>query len=88
LLYDGDNDLEVLYKAASGPTPDDLEAIRKLPAPASDVLARALAVSPDERYQTATEFAAALAPFIAGAKNQAARLMQTLFGEELGEEAA
>jgi hypothetical protein len=88
LLYDGDNDLEVLYKAASGPTPDDLEAIRKLPAPARDVLMRALAVSPDARYQTATEFAAALAPFIAGAKNQAARLMQTLFGEELGEEAA
>jgi serine/threonine-protein kinase len=88
LLYDGDNDLEVLYKAASGPTAEDLQAIRRLPAPARDVLARALAVDPNERYQTATEFAAALAPFINGAKNEAARLMQVLFGEELGEEAA
>jgi hypothetical protein len=88
LLYDGDNDLEVLYKAASGPTAEDLQAIRRLPAPARDVLARALAVDPNARYQTATEFAAALAPFINGAKNEAARLMQVLFGEELGEEAA
>lgn len=88
LLYDGDNDLEVLYKAASGPTAEDLQTIRRLPAPARDVLARALAIDPNERYQSAAEFAAALAPFIAGAKNEAARLMQVLFGEELGEEAA
>jgi hypothetical protein len=88
LLYDGDNDLDVLYKAASGPTVEDLQSIRKLPPPARELLLRALAINPAERYQSAAEFAAALAPFVAGAKMEACRLMQMLFGEELGEEAA
>jgi Protein kinase domain len=88
LLYDGDNDLEVLYKAANGPTPEDWQSIRRLAPPARDLLFKALAVNPAERYQSAAEFAAALAPFVAGAKTEACRLMQTLFGEELGEEAA
>jgi serine/threonine protein kinase len=34
LLYEGDNDLDVLYKAASGPTPKDWEVIQQLPRPA------------------------------------------------------
>ena len=88
LLYDGENDLDVLYKAASGPTPEDLQFIRKLPSPARDLLLRAFAINPNDRYQSGAEFAAALAPHIAGAKHDAARLMTVLFGEELGQEAA
>jgi Protein kinase domain len=88
LLYDGDNDLDVLHKAASGPRIEDYEAIGRLAAPANAVLARALATDPANRFQSAEEFAEALAPHIAGAKAEAARLMQTLFGDELQKEAA
>ncbi|MES1205703.1 MAG: serine/threonine-protein kinase [Pseudomonadota bacterium] len=88
LFYDGDNDLDVLYKAASGPTPQDYQAIACLPAPACDLLGRALAPDPADRFQTAAEFADMLAPHIGGAKAEAARLMQTLFGDEFSREAA
>ncbi len=88
LFYDGTNDLDVLFKAASGPTMDDYETIRQLGSPASDVLGRALAPDPAQRFQSAAEFADVLAPHIGGAKAEAARLMHTLFGEELRKEAA
>ena len=88
LFYDGTNDLDVLFKAASGPTAEDYETIRNLGAPATEVLGRALAPDPADRYQTAQEFADALAPHVGGAKSEAAKLMQTLFGEELRKEAA
>ncbi len=88
LLYEGDNDLDVLYKAASGPTPKDWEAIYQLPRPAPDIFARALAVDPAQRYQSAVEFAQDLAPHINGVKAEAASLMQLLFGDELRREAA
>jgi hypothetical protein len=83
LLYGGDNDLDVLYKAARGPTPEDMIRIAQLPDPASSVLAKALSYDPAERFQTAQEFADQLAPFIGGAKSQAAALVQHLFGDEL-----
>jgi serine/threonine-protein kinase len=88
LLYEGDNDLEVLYKAASGPTPKDWEAIYQLPQPAPEIFARALSVDPARRYQSAAEFAQDLAPHINGVKAEAASLMQILFGDELRREAA
>src|SRR4029077_9502420 len=57
LLYEGDSDLGVIYKAASGPTEQDGDDIRKLPSPAPEVLARALAVDRAQRFQSAAEFA-------------------------------
>jgi hypothetical protein len=88
LLYEGDNDLDVLYKAATGPTPKDWEAIYQLPRPVPDIFARALAIDPAQRYQSAVEFAQDLAPHINGVKAEAASLMQLLFGDELRREAA
>jgi hypothetical protein len=88
LLYEGDNDLDVLYKAASGPTAKDWEAIYQLPQPAPEIFARALSVDAARRYQSAAEFAQDLAPHINGVKAEAASLMQILFGDELRREAA
>ncbi|HVZ71939.1 MAG TPA: serine/threonine-protein kinase [Polyangia bacterium] len=88
LLYGGDNDLDVLYKAARGPTPEDLERIATLPEPAASILAKALSYEPADRFQSAGEFADQLAAFIGGGKTQAASLVQRLFGEELRRRAA
>jgi len=87
-LYDGDNDLDVLFKAACGPTDEHRERIDRLPSPAREILGLALAVDPNERFQSAAEFADALSLHVGGAKGEAAFLMQTLFGEELRREAA
>lgn len=83
LLYTGENDLDVLYRAASGLTEEDVEALRRLPEPAASILERALAFDPDHRFQSATEFAEALAPHTGTGKTATARLMQQLFGDEL-----
>jgi Protein kinase domain len=88
LLYEGDNDLDVLYKAATGPTPKHWEAIYQLPRPAPEIFARALAVDPALRFQSAAEFAHELSTHINGVKAEAASLMQLLFGDELRREAA
>jgi hypothetical protein len=88
LPYDGENDLEVLYKAASGPSPEVWERIDTLPSPAREALGRALALDRAERFQSAAEFAAVLGPHLGGAKNEAARLMKDLFGDALLREAA
>jgi serine/threonine protein kinase len=88
LLYSGDNDLDVLYKAARGPTPEDLMRIATLPEPAASILAKALSFEPADRFQSAAEFADQLAAFMGGGKAQAAALLQSLFGEELRRTAA
>src|SRR4029078_1817433 len=83
LPYDGHNDLEVLYRAASGPTPDLVRALDALPSPTREVLGRALARDPPHRCASAAEFADVLAPHVAGAKAEAAQLMKLLFGDAL-----
>jgi hypothetical protein len=88
LLYGGENDLDVLYKAARGPTDEDLARIAALPDPAASILAKALSVDPNERFQSAGEFADQLAAFTGGGKTQAANLVQLLFGDELRRQAA
>jgi serine/threonine-protein kinase len=88
LLYGGENDLDVLYKAARGPTDEDQARIAALPEPASWMLAKALSIDPNDRFQSAAEFADQLAAFIGGGKTKAAALMAQLFGEELRNKAA
>ena len=88
LFYNGDNDLDVLYRAACGPSEQDLAALDQLPGPAGPILRKALAFKAEDRYQTAEEFAAAMAAYAVGMKPEAARLMEQLFGTELNKEAA
>jgi hypothetical protein len=83
LLYWGDNDLDTLYRAATGPTGEDMTAIMGLPAPAGALLTRALALEPGDRFQSAAEFSDALAPHVGSGKHAIARMMQRLFAEEM-----
>ena len=82
LYSDGDGSFEQLRRAGVGPTPTQLEQIAHLSI-AAPILRRVLSVDPALRYQSAVEFAAALAPHTAGAKAAAAAMMQQLFGNEL-----
>jgi hypothetical protein len=86
-IYRASGTFEQLLQAASGPTPEDLGKLAAYPV-VSRVLRRALAVDPAQRYQTASEFAADIAPHIAGGKTEAAGIVQQLFGEELRASAA
>jgi hypothetical protein len=83
LLYFGENDLDVLYRASSGISASDLARIRALPDPAAGILEKALAFEPAQRFQSASEFADALAAHASGGKSATARLITQLFGEEL-----
>jgi serine/threonine protein kinase len=88
MLYWGDNDLEVLYRAANGPTAEDLDAIGALPEPAASILRRALAFDAGERFQSASALGETLAAHVGGAKHAIARLMQQLFAEEIQRQTA
>jgi len=88
LFYGGDNDLDVLFKAATGPTDDQMARIRALPEPAAEVVERALAFEPHVRFQSAAEFAEAIAAYTRDGKAQLVKLMPILFGDELRYEAA
>jgi serine/threonine-protein kinase len=83
LLYAGSNDLEVLHHAAAGAAREDFARIRRLPDPAPQILERALAFDPNQRFQSAGEFADALAIHMGGGRNGAATLMRELFAQEL-----
>ena len=88
MLYPGQNDLEVLHHAAGGLLRDDFERIRRLPDPAPQILERALALDPNERFQSAFEFADELAIHMGGGRNGAAHLIRELFAQELLHETA
>ena len=77
-LYQGETTLNRLRQAAAGPATSDLNHIERLPAPASKVLARALAIEPAHRYRSALEFARDLESEMSG-RTQLAALMDELF---------
>jgi hypothetical protein len=83
LLYSGENDLDVLYRAANGLTEADFRYLEGFPEPARGILTKAFAFDPAERFQSATEFADALAAHTGGGKGATARLIRELFGAEL-----
>jgi serine/threonine-protein kinase len=87
-LYTADTAYNLLVKAAQGPGEKELSSLKSLPPQAQRVLERALQGNAADRFQTAAEFAQALAPFIAGAHDALARTMERLFGEDIKAEEA
>jgi hypothetical protein len=88
VLYQGDTTYELLVKAATGPGPQELARLAALPPPCNAILSRALQVDPTRRFQSAGEFAAALAPHIGGGAAAAATTMRVLFGDDFRAEEA
>jgi len=87
-LYPGQSTFDQLMRAATGPRTEQLKLLTELPQVSAMLVTRALAVDPALRYQTAAEFAAAVAPHVAGGKAEAAALMQKLFADEFKRESA
>jgi protein kinase-like protein len=87
-LYNADTAYNLLVKAAQGPGEKELANLQQLPKEAQRILERALQGNAADRYQTAAEFAQALAPFIAGAHDALARTMERLFAEDIKAEEA
>ncbi|MGZ6143636.1 MAG: serine/threonine-protein kinase, partial [Myxococcales bacterium] len=87
-LYTADTAYNLLLKAAQGPGEKEMANLAALPKEAQRVLERALQPNPADRYQTAAEFAQALAPFIVGAHDALARTMDRLFAEDIKSEEA
>lgn len=82
-LYSGETAAEIFYKASTGPTADHLARIRCIPEPLPQILERALALDPGNRFADASTFAEQLAPYTAGARAELATLMNAFFGDEL-----
>ena len=87
-LYPGQSTFDQLMRAATGPKTEQLKLLAELPPVAAMLVTRVLAVDPAMRYQTAAEFAAAVAPHVSGGKAEAGALMLQLFGEEFRRESA
>jgi serine/threonine-protein kinase len=86
VLYQGNTTYDLLLKAATGPGPDEQARIAALPTPAASIVARALEVDPNRRYQSAAEFAAVVSPYVRASGNELAGVMQRLFSEEFRQE--
>jgi hypothetical protein len=82
-LYRGDTQYDRLSRAVHGPGLAELDRINALPAPFPALLTRALQVHPERRFQSAAEFADALAPYIVGGEDDVAGVIGDLFGEAL-----
>ena len=84
-LYQDETMFNRLVRAGTGPASAELNQLAELPPIAADVLRKALALDPDQRYQTAREFARELAGHFTAGRSELADLMDTLF-PELGRE--
>jgi len=87
-LYPGQSTFDQLMRAATGPKTEQLKLFTELPQVSSSLISRVLAVDPGMRYQTAAEFAAAVAPHISGGKAEASEIMQRLFADDFKREGA
>jgi len=87
-LYPGQSTFDQLMRAATGPKTEQLKLLSELPRASATLVTRALCVDPGLRYQSAAEFAAAVAPYVTGGKAEAAAVIQELFGEEFKREGA
>jgi len=86
VLYEGNTTYELLFKAAAGPGADELPRLQRLPPATAAIIGRALAVNPAQRYGSAAEFVAALAPLVRTGGKELADLVQRLFAEDFRDE--
>ena len=82
-LYKGETLYDRLTKSATGPGPEELARIASLPEPLPAILSKVLAVDPDERYETAAVFRAAITPYIVGGAVAVAEIIEKLYGDDL-----
>jgi serine/threonine-protein kinase len=82
-LYRGETLFDRLTRAAMGPGEEEWAQIAALPRPLPEILKRALAIDPAERFQTAAEFAQAVAPYISGGAGELTGVINALYGDEL-----
>jgi len=88
-LYGGNTSYEVLSRAAHGLVAEDVALVRALGNPLAPLIERAMQYDPAARFQTASEFLAAVqATGRVGNASQLEALMRTLFAHELADEAA
>jgi eukaryotic-like serine/threonine-protein kinase len=80
-FYKDDTMFNRLVRAATGPASPEFNQLAELPPIAADVLRKALALDPSQRYQTAREFARDLAGHFTAGRSELADLMDTLFPE-------
>jgi serine/threonine-protein kinase len=85
-LYRGDTLLDLLNRAAAGPGADERARIARLPAPLRTLVDCVLAADPDERFQSAREFRAALAPHRGPGKAELIQALARSFGDEIRRE--
>ena len=82
-LYRGETLFDRLTRAAMGPGEEEWAQIAALPSPLPEILKRALAIDPAERFQTAAEFAQAVAPYISGGAGELTGVINALYGDDL-----
>lgn len=82
-VYQGETLYDHLSHAAAGPSPEVMARVAALPEPLPGLLARALEIEPERRFQSAAEFRDALAGHVAGGDAELAALVGELFGPEL-----
>jgi hypothetical protein len=87
-MYHGEALLDLLNRAAVGPGAAERGQIARLPAPLAALLGRALAVEPQDRFQDAGEFRAALAPYRGTGKAELIQALTRTFADELQQEQA
>jgi hypothetical protein len=82
-LYRGETLYDRLTRAAMGPGDEEHSRLAELPAPLPELLGRALTIDPNERFQTAAEFAAAISSSVVGGAAELTGVVNALYGDEL-----
>jgi serine/threonine protein kinase len=85
-LYNGETLFDRLNRAATGPGPEEREKMAALPAPLPEILERALAVNPDERFQTASDFRVVVAQYGDGGDAELSAALTRNFERDLQSE--
>ena len=82
-LYAGETLYDRLTRAAMGPDSEEWAAVDALPAPLPEILHKALAIDPANRYQSADAFAQDIARHIAAGRGELTGALNAIFGDDL-----